>query len=561
MGETGAIAGPLHGPPRARADGMPLVLQAVVNAAAVALLVLAVVDTAVYAQGPAPATLTYANRPIIELRAEVIGRRPADRAAAAVRVLDRVVASGATPTVTTRAIEGGILLVAGDENVLMLAPADVDALSGETLESAARSASARLQVALAETAELHAPGRIARAALASLAITAVLAGLLWLLRRLDRLFVRRFADFTERRLARAHAGVALVASQLVDLGYRAARLLMAAAALILVYLWLANILRRFPYTRPWGESLRALLVTQLSAFGATLAHAAPGLFAVLLIIVAARWASKAVALLFDSVERGRLTLPGIYPDTAPPTRRLIVAGVWMSALAMAYPYEPDSDTDGVKGISVFIGVVLSFGSTGVIQHLLAGLMLTYARAAHVGDFARIGDVEGTIMQIGPLATKMRTPFGEEVTIPNAVVVSQTLTNYTTNGGSAAYLPTSVTIGYDTPWRQVEALLLAAAHRTTGLRDAPPATVWRVSLDDYYVKYTLLVAPEDPRHRAEVRDRLHGHILDAFNEHGVQIMSPHYMADPAGAKVVPPSQWYAPPAAPVPAPASKLSVHW
>jgi len=269
-----------------------------------------------------------------------------------------------------------------------------------------------------------------------------------------------------------------------------------------------------------------------------------------------------VGMLFDSVERGRLTLPGVYPDTAPPTRRLIIAGVWMSALAMAYPYVPGSGTDGVKGISVFIGVVLSFGSTGVIQHLVSGLMLTYARAAHVGDFARIGEVEGTILEIGPLATKVRTPFGEEVTIPNAVVVSQTLTNYSTGGGgSAAYLPTSVTIGYDTPWRQVEALLLAAARRTTGLRVTPPATVWRVSLDDFYVKYTLLVTPEDPCHRAQVLDRLHGHILDAFNEHGVQIMSPHYMGDPAGAKVVPPSQWYAPPAAPQPAPAAKVSARW
>ena len=515
---------------------------------------------------PAPpgaaATLTYANRPIIELRAEVIGRRPADRAAAAVRVLDRVVASGAAPQVTTRAIPGGVLLVAGHENVLMLAPADVDALSGETVESVAGAAAARLQVALAETAELRAPGRMMRAVLLSLAITVVLAGLLWLLRRLDRWLARRFADLTERRLAGKSAGVALLASQLVDVCYRAVRLLLAATALALVYLWLANVLRRFPYTRPWGESLRALLVTQLSALGATLVDAAPGLFAVALIMVAARWASKAVALLFDAVERGRVSLPGVYPDTAPPTRRLVIAGVWMSALAMAYPYIPGSDTDGVKGMSVFIGVILSFGSAGVIQHLVSGLMLTYARAAHVGDFARIGEVEGTILQIGPLATKMRTPIGEEVTIPNAVVVSQTLTNYSTNGdGPAAYLPTSVTIGYDTPWRQVEALLLAAARRTTGLRVTPPATVWRVSLDDFYVKYTLLVAPEDPCRRAELLDRLHGHILDAFNEHGVQIMSPRYVSDPKSAKVVPPSQWYAPPAAPVPAPAAKVSARW
>jgi small-conductance mechanosensitive channel len=108
---------------------------------------------------------------------------------------------------------------------------------------------------------------------------------------------------------------------------------------------------------------------------------------------------------------------------------------------------------------------------------------------------------------------------------------------------------------------VEALLLAAAGRTTGLRGTPPATVWRVSLDDFYVKYTLLVAPDDPCRRAELLDRLHGHILDAFNEHGVQIMSPRYVTDPRSPKVVPPSQWYAPPAEPAPAPAAKVSARW
>src|SRR5204862_5994668 len=180
--------------------------------------------------------------------------------------------------VTTRAIPGGILLVAGHENVLAVSPDDVDPISGETVESVAAAASARLQVALAETAELRAPGRMTRALLLSLAITVLLAGLLWLLRRLDRVVARRFAALTERRLAGKSTGVVLVASQLVDIGFRVVRLVLAATALALVYLWAANILRRFPYTRPWGESLRALLVTQLSALGATIVAAAPGLF-------------------------------------------------------------------------------------------------------------------------------------------------------------------------------------------------------------------------------------------------------------------------------------------
>jgi small-conductance mechanosensitive channel len=199
---------------------------------------------------------------------------------------------------------------------------------------------------------------------------------------------------------------------------------------------------------------------------------------------------------------------------------------------------------------VFVGVVVSLGSSGVVQHLMSGLMLTFARAVRVGDFARIGDVEGTVLQIGALATKIRTPIGEEITIPNAVVVSQTTTNYSSAPGVIVpQLTTSVTIGYDTPWRQVEALLIDAARATPGVRSQPAPYVWRVALEDFYVKYRLLVSPENPCDRLATLDRLHARILDAFNEHGVQIMSPHYLGDPRDKKVVAPANWYDAPAEP------------
>jgi small-conductance mechanosensitive channel len=230
------------------------------------------------------------------------------------------------------------------------------------------------------------------------------------------------------------------------------------------------------------------------------------------------------------------------------SRRLIMAVVWLFALAAAYPHMPGSQTSSFQGISVFIGVIISLGSTGVVQNLMSGLMLTFARAVRPGDFASVGAVEGTVLQIGALATKLRTPCGEEVTIPNTVVVNQTMTNYSkTADGHIPMLTTSVTIGYDTPWRQVESLLLRAAQHMPGLRRTPAPYVWRMALEDYYVKYTLLVTPEDPTQRVELLDQLHSRILDAFNEYGVQIMSPHYMADPATPKVVPHGNWHAAPA--------------
>jgi small-conductance mechanosensitive channel len=243
-----------------------------------------------------------------------------------------------------------------------------------------------------------------------------------------------------------------------------------------------------------------------------------------------------------------MTIPGVYADTSVATRRLVVALLWLLAAAMAYPHIPGSESSAFKGLSLFVGVVLSLGSSGVMQHIMSGLMLTFSRAVHAGDFARIGDVTGTVLQTGMLATKIRTPYGEEITIPNAVVVAQTITNYSqASGVTVPFLTTSVTIGYDTPWRQVEALLLTAAQETPGVRTEPVPFVWREALEDFYVKYTLLVAPANPCHRAVLLDALHVRILDAFNRYGVQIMSPHYLADPDRPKVVPASHWHEPPA--------------
>jgi small-conductance mechanosensitive channel len=497
-------------------------------------------------------TLTYVNRPIAVLRAQVLSRMPAERAGAAVRALDDLVARGITSPVATRDVVGARIIEVGGVGVVAILPADLDVLTGETLDDATSAAVSRLRIALAEAAELRTPGRVMRAVSQAVAVTLVLVGVLWLLRRGDRTAVRLLETAVQRRIKSTWGSHVLRATHLPRVLHGTVSLALAAGALVLTYLWLAFVLRRFPYTRPWGESLRGLLFAQIESLGRGLIGVVPNLLTVAFIILVARWASKGVALLFDAVEQGRVSMPGVYPDTAVPTRRLIQAALWLSALAMAYPYIPGSESSGVKGVSVFIGVVVSLGSTGVVQHLMAGLTLTFARAVRVGEFARLGDVEGTILQIGVVATKVRTPYGEEITIPNSIVMSQMTTNYSRgHGATAALLTTSVTIGYDTPWRQVEALLLKAAQCTPGLSRTPPAIVWRTSLDDYYVKYTLLVTPENPCQRAEVLDRLHTRILDAFNEHGVQIMSPHYMADPAGLKIVRPSDWYAAPAERVP----------
>ena len=249
-------------------------------------------------------------------------------------------------------------------------------------------------------------------------------------------------------------------------------------------------------------------------------QAIPALFTVVLIFLIARFFIRLLQLFFKAVEQEHVHVSWLHAETAQPTRRLVTALLWLFAAVMAYPYLPGSGPDAFKGASVFIGLVISLGSSGLVNQVMSGLMITYSRALRLGDFVRVGDVEGIVTHIGVLSTKVKTVRGEEVTIPNALVVAATTTNYSRFADSeGVYTPTSVTIGYDTPWRQVQSLLLLAAERTSGLRKHPAPFVLKSELQDFYVKYTLLVCPDRPEQRNVVLNTLHANVLDVFNEHG------------------------------------------
>ena len=500
------------------------------------------------------ATIVLFNRPIASLRATVLGRHPADRAASAARAFDELVAEHVTGPIETRPFEGGVLIRVGSRLVLALTSQDIDVLAGETIDGVASQSAARLRQALDEAAEARAPLAILLALLIASFALAATVGLLWGLARAHRGVVGRVSAAAERTVAKT--GIAdldmLRASRLVEFQQRLASGAFVALGLIVTYVGVTFVLRQFPYTRPWGESMRTFLLTTVENLGGGMVRAIPGLFSALLILVVARFMVRLVRLWFDAIERGRVTARWIHPETAQPTRRLLSLLVWLFAIVMAYPYLPGSQTEAFKGFSVFLGLMVTFGSSGLVNQIMSGFMITYSRALRVGDFVRVGDVEGTVTHLGVLSTKVKTLLSEEVTVPNAVVISTTITDYSRPGDTVGVLtPTSVTIGYDAPWRQVQALLLLAAERTNGLRHKPAPLVLQAALDDFYVKYTLYVSLEDQESRLLTMDALHASIQDLFNEYGVQIMSPNYVLDPAAKKIIAKKDWFAAPARPDP----------
>jgi small-conductance mechanosensitive channel len=510
------------------------------------IAIAAAVEEAGVRAGP-PATLTYANRPIVELRASLLGRPPGERVVAARLGLDRLVNTGITAPVEARMIGNLVTVSVGGHYAFAILPADIDPLAGETLDGIGTLTAQRLQVALKEMDELRRPRQLLVGTLQAIAATAAFVGIVWMLMRMHRAASVRLCTAAARRLeASAVRDVEFVrSSHILDALQRMVRLVAWAIGLVFAYAWLAFTLQRFPLTRPWGESLREHLLRPLSQVGAALlaslpetAHAWPDRHA-----DAVCHADCAARL----QGRGRRTHqpPWVYAETAQPTRKLVTAALWLFALAIAYPHVPGSNSDAFKGVSLFVGVIVSLGSSGLVNQMMSGLTLTYSRAFRPGDLVAVGDVRGIVTFLGTLSTKIRTAQGEEITIPNAVAVSKIVINYSRFPDSVL-LSTDITIGYDVPWRQVEALLLMAAARSPGVRREPAPFVRYAALEDSYVKYTLLFCPERPTERLKTLTAVHAHILDAFNEYGVQITSPRYETDPDSPKIVPRDRWYPPP---------------
>ena len=451
--------------------------------------------------------------------------------------------------------QGQILMVDG-RLALILLPGDANALRGETLETTAQAAAQALRGAIEATREGRDRSRLLRSLWHSTLATALFLLAVWL-----TWHAREW--LTQRTTAMLHSGTAelkiagaplLPRERVGALATGLVRLLSSLLLLLLLYEWLSYLLSQFPYTRPWGEQLNHYLLGVVRSLANGVLHALPGLLTACIIFALARWVIKLLMPIFERIESGRVRMGGLDADTVRPTRRIVNVAIWLFALAMAYPYLPGSQSDAFRGISVLVGVMISVGASNLFGQAASGMILMYSRTLRVGEYVHIDGHEGTVTELGAFTAKIRTGLGEELSLPNTLVLSTVTKNYSrTVQGRGYIVDTVVTIGYDTPWRQVEAMLIEAARRTPGMLEQPAPRVFQTALSDFYPEYRLVcqAVPTEPRPRAEVLDSLHANIQDVFNEHNVQIMSPHYLGDPALAKVVPPAQWFTAPARPPP----------
>jgi len=477
---------------------------------------------------------------------------PADKRAAAIASRIRALAADrAVPVDAVRAVETeiGSDLVADGHRLMTVLEADAryEALRRNILaETHVRT----IRAAVTDYRQARSREALVRAAVRGSAATVLLLALaalvIWLSRRTQSALER---TYRQRVQSVGIQSFQIVRAEQIWIALR--RALVGIRMLVifgLVFVYVQYVLALLPWTRGTSSRLLEYLVDPLATMGWGVAGAIPDVIFLIILFFLTRYLLKVINLFFAAVGRGEVVLAGFEREWADPTYKLLRVAIVALALVVAYPYIPGSSSDAFKGISIFIGIVFSLGSSSTIANVIAGYTMTYRRAFHIGDRVKIGNITGDVTEMRLQVTHLRTIKNEEVIIPNSSILNNEVVNYSSLAHRhGLILHTTVGIGYETPWRQVEAMLLIAAERTPGIMSDPKPFVRQLSLGDFAVTYEINVYCDDPHTMAQIYTALHRNILDVFNEHGIQIMTPAYEGDPESPKVVPKEQWFTAPA--------------
>jgi len=387
----------------------------------------------------------------------------------------------------------------------------------------------RIRDAISEARLQHSAQFLIRAAIYAVITLALYLLIVWLVVRATRWLLTVL-----RSMAAGFKGIRIQQSQIIA-GERMAAVLIAGVQLVrflllFVFTWifLATEFNYFPWTREHGARLLSYIGTPVKFIGLAFLNYLPNLLYIVVIVAAMYYLLKFVQVLTREVERGNIRISGFYPEWSQPTYKIVRFLLFAFTAVIIYPYLPGENSPAFKGVGIFIGVLFSLGSTSAVANVVAGVILIYTRGFRVGDWVKIGDNMGEVTVQTMLATHVKTIRNEEIIIPNSVVLASFVTNYSLLAqNDGLILHTSVTIGYDTPWRKVHELLIEAALKTKNIVPSPAPFVLQNALEDSYVQYEINAYTDHPLLMVYIYSDLHANIQDCFYAAGVEIMSPVY----------------------------------
>jgi len=389
---------------------------------------------------------------------------------------------------------------------------------------------------------------VVKAVLLGVLFTVIATAVLWvLLVALARIFPRLYRKLESWRRSKIPALriqrlEIISADRMTDFTIGLARVIRVVVIVILLFYYIPLVFSFFPWTQNFASTLFGYVIAPVKQVLGAVVGYIPNLFYIAVIVLATRYALKFIRLFFDGITRETLRFQNFHAEWGLPTYKIVRFLVLAFAFVVIFPYLPGSQSDTFKGVSVFLGVLVSFGSSSSIANVMAGIVITYMRPFKIGDRVRISDTTGDVVERTLLVTRIRTIKNVDITVPNAMVLSSHIVNFSSSAQDrGVILHTGVTIGYDAPWRTVHELLIAAAQATDGVLDNPMPFVFQTALDDFYVHYEINAYTEKPNEMARIYSDLHQNIQDKFYEAGVEIMSPHYGALRDGNRVAIPDE--------------------
>ncbi len=496
---------------------------------------------------PTGAPVTFAGETLFLLYDKLGPFTPQERAKA---IEDRLIRLSQGPQIRLdeigiNDIEHATILTAGDMIVMAVTDGDAKPMN-RTRQAIAKDYAKKIQVAVTKSREqVTARALIIDAGLVLLD-TAILVALLVLF---HKLFPKVYAKIeawrgTVIRPLTIQRVELLSADQIAAGLVGGVKVIRVLAVLVLLYAYLTTALGIFPLTRGIAATLFGAVASTLKTIGQAFAAYIPNVVSIVVIMVVTRYILKGIALFFTGIGRGAITFVGFHRDWAEPTYKIVRFLVIVFSAIAIFPHIPGSQSEGFRGISVFLGLLISIGSAAAVGNVIAGVVLTYMRPFGIGDRVKIADTFGDVTERTLLVTRVRTIKNVDITIPNALVLSSHIINFSSSAMKPPplILHTSVTIGYDAPWRTVHELLISAAQSTPHILKDPKPFVLQTSLDDFYVTYEINAYTDAPNLMATTYAELHQNIQDKFNEAGVEIMSPHYAQIRDGNKTTIPDEY-------------------
>jgi len=498
-----------------------------------------------HAQAPTTAPVIVGGQPIFTVR-NILSFPARDRATIITGRIDHLTKDLALKPQAISVTDKEQTTEIADADLLLMSVTDSDATgTGESRHDLAVDYAHRISVAVLAVRKQYSARSLTLGAIYALLATIALFIVFRLLRLIFPWIYAKINSWRGTRIPsfRIQNYEFLTSDRIADLLLGFVRLVRLAADLLVIYVYLSLVLGFFPWTRGYARVLLGYVISPLKIVASTIIAWLPNLFFIAVILFVAYYFTKFTRVIFDEIGKGNITFTGFHPDWAEPTYKIARFMILAITAIAVFPYLPGSKSPAFQGISIFLGVLFSLGSTSAIANIIAGVILTYMRAFRLGDRVQIADTIGDVVEVSLLVTRIRTIKNVEITIANSMVLSSHIINFSNSvqqGG--LILNTEVTIGYDAPWRQVHELLLSAAAATPRLLTDPKPFVYQTALDDFYVHYQINAFTDHPSGMAATYSALHQNIQDKFNEAGVEIMSPHFSGIRDGNRIAIPDKY-------------------